>query len=412
MKVCILTSSYPRFEGDYAGIFVAGLARALSGRGAEIVVLAPRGPGLPACEVSGEVRILRFPYFWPRRWEVLAYGLGVPSNLKRNPLLYLMLPFFLLGEARALGRLLRKEKIPVVNAHWMVMQGLVAAWFSRGSRVRLVLTIHGGDLNALAARYRFGHILANWIVRSADHVFCVSSPLKFLLESLLRRDTSAEVLPMGISLRQFDASRRPVEAARVRFGIGEEKVVLFLGRLQEVKGVRTLIEAADILKGLSTETVSVVIAGDGLERKSLERLTVERELGERVRFLGAVPHQEVPALLAVAHVVCLPSTVERSGITEGLGMVLIEAMAMGKVVVASRAGGISDLIQDGINGFLTEPEDPRMLAEKLAQVLALGHEAEPVRRAARRTAEQFSCDHVAGRYAQVFEGLAGSVGRA
>ena len=404
MKVCILTSSYPRFEGDYAGIFVAGLAQELAGRGIELWVLAPRAPGLEELEVCKGVRIIRFAYFWPRRLEVLAYGSGISSNLKANPLLYFLLPFFFAGEVRALRRCVRAEKIRVVNAHWMVAQGLAAAWIARRGQARFVLTIHGAGLHALA-RHPLGRIVARWIVRWADHIFCASSSLKLLLERLVGSETPAEVLPLGISLSQFDPADWSVKAARTSFGVGGEKVVVFLGRLQEVKGVRTLIEAMRILTDLSGETISLLIGGDGLERPSLERLVTRHRLQDRVRFLGAISHNEAPAFLAAADVVCVPSIVEKRGVMEGLGMVLLEAMALGKVVVASRIGGIPDLIQDGINGFLTEPGDPRALAEKLAWVLALGEKAGSVGLEAHRAAEKFGWETVAERYAQVFHAV-------
>ncbi len=91
--------------------------------------------------------------------------------------------------------------------------------------------------------------------------------------------------------------------------------------------------------------------------------------------------------------------------TEGLGMVVIEAMAMGKVVVASRVGGIPEIIQDGVNGFLTEPGDPQAWAAKLASVTTLGDQVIPICEAARHTAERFSWDRVAARYAAVLHTL-------
>lgn len=404
MAVCILTSSYPRFAGDYAGAFVAELAQELVKRGLEVVVLAPRAPGLKVFEISGGVRVHRFSYFWLRRWELLAYGHGIPSNLKRNPLLYLLLPFFLVGQLRALRRLLRRERIHVVNAHWMVMQGLAAAWLKARQDVRFVLTIHGAGLHAFA-RFPFGCTVANWIVKRADHIFCVSSALELLLRNLLGREVPVEVLPMGIDLGRFDSSRWPQRAARRCFGIGEGMVVLFLGRLEEVKGVRVLIEAIRTLTEVHDRDAHLYVAGDGLERPSLERLVAQYRLEKRVRFLGTVSREKVPHLLAAADVVCVPSIIEKSGVTEGLSMVVIEAMAMGKVIVASRAGGIPDLIQDGVNGFLTEPGDPEAWARKLAAAMTLGDKIGPVCQAARHTAEKFSWETVAERYAAVFCGL-------
>lgn len=403
MAVCILTSSYPRFAGDYAGVFVAELSQELVRRGVEVVVLAPRAPGLRAFEISNGVRIYRFSYFWPRRWELLAYGQGIPWNLRRNRLLYLLLPFFFVGQVKALRRLMRQEKIRLVNAHWMVMQGLTAAWVRRREDLRFVLTVHSAGLQALV-RFPLGRIVADWVVRSADHIFCVSSAHGHLLQNLLGRKVPVEILPMGVDLGRFDISQWPQRVARRRFGIGEGKVVLFLGRLEEVKGVRLLIEAMRTLD-FRSEGASLYIAGDGRERSSLEGLVTQYKLEKGIHFLGTVSREEVPPLLAACDVVCVPSIVQRDGVVEGMPVVVLEALAMGKAVIASQVGGIPDIVQDGVNGFLVEPGDPHALAAKIRAVLDLGNAMAPVLEAARRTAEKFSWEAVAQRYASAFRSL-------
>lgn len=404
MTVCILTSSYPRFAGDYAGIFVAELARELVKLGVEVVVLTPRAPGLHAFEISEGVRVYRFSYFWPRQWESLAYHQGIPSNLKRNPLLYLLLPFFFVGQLRALKRLVRKEKIQLVNAHWMVTQGLVAACVRAADDIRIVLTFHSEELRALA-RLPFARRLTDWIVRKTDHIFSVSSAHSRFLCRLLGREVSVETLPMGIDVRYFVPFRWSKTEARQRLGLLEEQVFLFLGRLEERKGVKVLLKALALMPPFHLQRVRLLIAGDGNERSHLEREVRQCSLERNVRFLGPVPRNEVAWLLAAADVVCVPSIVEGSGITEGLPVVILEAMAMARIVVASRVGGVPDIIQDGVNGFLTEPGDPQALARKLNEIVGLGNRVIPIGEDARRTAERFSWESVAGRYAELFRSL-------
>jgi len=404
VAVCILTSSYPRFSGDYAGVFVAELARELVKIGTEVVILAPRAPGLDAFEILDGVRVYRFSYFWPRQCELLAYGQGIPSNLKRNPLLYLLLPFFLVGQLRALKRLVRQEKIRLINAHWMVTQGLVAAWLRKRENIRFVLTIHSAALQALV-RFPFGSVVADWIVRHANYIFCVSSAHALLLQNFVGRKIPIDVLPMGVDLTRFDISRWPQIVARRCFGIGEGRVLMFLGRLEEIKGVHLLIEAVRSIPDFHNGKAFLYIAGDGQERSSLEGLVSQYQLEKGVRFLGTISREDVPVLLATADVVCVPSIVQRDGVVEGMPVVVLEALAMGKVLIASRVGGIPDLIQDGVNGFLVEPGNSRDLVSKIKMALGLRNEIAPVCEAARRTAEKFSLESVAQRYAEVFHSL-------
>lgn len=404
MAVCILTSSYPRFPGDYAGIFVAELARELAKLGEEVVVLAPRAPGVDAFEISNGVRVCRFSYFFPRKWELLAYGQGIPSNLKRNPLLCLLLPFFLAGQVRALKRLLHQDKIHVVNAHWMLMQGLAAAWVHTTNGFRVVLTFHSEELRALV-RFPFARRLTDWIVRRADHIFSVSSAHGRLLSSFLGREIPLTILPMGIDTKRFDCLRWPKAEARRRLGVVEGQVLLFLGRLEERKGVRVLIRSLREMPSFRLQRAVLLIAGEGNEKFDLEREVRQFKLEECVRFLGRVSRDEVPWLLAAADIVCVPSIVEKSGLTEGLPVVVLEAMAMAKVVVASRVGGIPDVIQDSANGFLAAPGNSQAWAVKLGEVMTLGDKITSVRQAARRTAEKFSWESVAQSYVAVFQSL-------
>lgn len=401
--LCVLTSSYPRFAGDYAGIFVADLVREWVKQGVEVVVLAPGAPGLDAFEVVDGARVYRFPYFWPRRWQRLAYGQGIPSNIKRNPLLGLLSPFFFAAQVRALRRLVRREKIQLINAHWMMVQGLAAAW-TRKRGVRTVLTLHSEELRAVA-RFPFGRALTDWVVRRMDHVFSVSSAHGRFLRDFLGREVPVEVLPMGVDVQRFEPSRWPREEARRRFGLLERQGILFLGRLDDRKGARVLIHALKEIPSSRLHRAILFIAGDGNERSQLEREVRQLDLTDRVRFLGRVPREEVPWLLAGTDIVCVPSIVEKSGLTEGLPVVILEAMAMAKVVVASRVGGIPDVVQDGVNGFLVEPGNPQDLAQKLGLALSLGEKAETVARAGRGTAERFSLESVAERYAAVFRSL-------
>lgn len=403
--VCVLTSSYPRSPGDYAGVFVADLVREWVKQGVEVIVLAPGAPGLDAFEVADGARVYRFSYFWPRRWQRLAYGEGIPSNIKRNPLLCLLFPFFFAAQVRALRRLVRREKIQLVNAHWMLVQGLAAAWI-RKRGVRTVLTFHSEELRALA-RFPFSRALTDWVVRRMDHIFSVSSAHGRFLQDFLGREVPVEVLPMGVDVQRFESSRWPREEAHRRCGLFEEQGILFLGRLDDRKGARVLIHALGKIPSSRLQRTVLFIAGDGNERFQLEREVRKLDLTDRVRFLGRVPREEVPWLLAGTDIVCVPSIVEKSGLTEGLPMIILEAMAMSKVVVASSVGGIPDVIHDGVNGFLVEPGNPQDLAQKLCLALSLGERAETVARAGRSTAEKFSVDSVAGRYAAVFRSLQG-----
>jgi glycosyltransferase involved in cell wall biosynthesis len=156
---------------------------------------------------------------------------------------------------------------------------------------------------------------------------------------------------MGIDTRRFvsPAPRRDIE-------------VLFLGRLVEVKGAGTLIDAIGLVPG-----VTLVIAGEGPLDAELRACAAP--LGDRVRFAGAVHGEAKRDLLARAAVLAVPSVVLPGGRTEGFPVVVLEGMASGCAVVASDVGGIGEVLRDGWNGFLSKPGDPTALADRIHWIL-------------------------------------------
>ena len=139
--------------------------------------------------------------------------------------------------------------------------------------------------------------------------------------------------------------------------------VLFIGRLTEIKGLGVLLKAMEGLDGLQ-----LVVAGDGETRDEYERMA--RHLSLNARFIGRVGAPEREQLLSACDAVVIPSIVLADGRTEGTPVVCLEAMAAGRVVIASRVGGLAEVITDGENGLLFEQGDHRMLKEKLMLALS------------------------------------------
>jgi glycosyltransferase involved in cell wall biosynthesis len=205
VKVVVLTTSYPRFEGDFAGKFVSDAVERIRARGVEVEVVSPLG----------------FRHFG------LAYGRGVVHNLKRRPF---AAPFFLGSMLWAARRAARRAD--VVHAHWLPA-GAVAVFCGRP----FVLTVHGTDLELARRAPR----LARRVLRRAGVVVAVSQALAHEAERLGAR--SVRVIPNGVDVpAAIEPEAEPPE-------------VLFAGRLSAEKGVLELVEAADGL--------NLVVAGDG-----------------------------------------------------------------------------------------------------------------------------------------------------
>src|SRR5687768_4753077 len=139
LKVLFLTSSYPRSHEDTASVFLRYLAEHLADRGLEIHVLAPADT-TSGTTVEGKVTVHRFQYF-PCRFQRLAYGSGMMPNLKQSPWLWLQVPFFVLAMTYALLRIIRRQQIHLLHAHWILPQGLLGVMAKYLCHVPLVTTV-------------------------------------------------------------------------------------------------------------------------------------------------------------------------------------------------------------------------------------------------------------------------------
>jgi glycosyltransferase involved in cell wall biosynthesis len=351
-RLLVLTSTYPRWEGDAEPGFVHDLCRQLATE-QEITVLAPHAAGAGQQETLAGVRVVRFRY-GPDHWEKLAYNGGIMANLRRNPLLYFMLPPFFLAQLLALLGLMRRVQPVAVHAHWIVPQGIVlaAAGVLSRARPRTICTAHGSDISAL--RGGFWRCLRRWVAFRCDRIAVVSEALKVKLTSEGCSVDRIEVIPMGTDLRGLfvpDGSpRNPAE-------------ILFVGRLVPGKGADILLQALPAILARQPEATLTVV-GAGPERDRLADLAQQLGVGGRVSFTGAVPHASLAAHYRRAALLVLPSR------EEGFGLVLVEALGCGCPVVASDLPAIRGLLNEGQSGRLFRAGDAGDLALTVTELLA------------------------------------------
>jgi glycosyltransferase involved in cell wall biosynthesis len=218
------------------------------------------------------------------------------------------------------------------------------------------ITVHGPDEFAEAATNRLAEKL-----RRASFVAAVSDDARRRAIEVAGPQTAAKtrVVRLGVDLAEFSPPAAP-SRPRTQSGGGGVSCVLCIGRLVERKAQEVLIAA------LAAEGArfTLTLAGDGPRRAELERLAEALPAGERLRFTGVVGQDEVRELYAAAAIFCLPSR------SEGLPAVLIEAMACALPVVATRIDAVPELISDGENGLLVEPDDPEALRAALDRLCA------------------------------------------
>ena len=365
MRILIAASTFPRSAADDMPRFVLDLSLALQRRGHRVVALVPDAAGLPARQQLEGVEVRRFRYFWPRRLQGLAYGAGMSGNLRHHPSIWLQpLPYLwrLCAATRALAR---EERIDVVNSHWLLPQGLaVALARGRAAKFRHVATLHGGDAH-LFGRLPGGGALGRYVLHRTDAVIAVSSNIRERLELATGNDSGARLQPMGVDLQSF---RDAPPTAERPFPQG---YLLFVGRLIPIKGVEVLLRALAALRE-ENPGLGLVVIGDGPEGPALRELASELGLRGAVRFLGGRPHEEIAPWLRGCRVAVVPSVVRPGGRAEGMPTVIPEALAAGARIVASQAGGVTDILEDGRNAWLARPRDPEHHAARVQAPLNRG----------------------------------------
>lgn len=361
MRVCMLTTGFPRYRGDLFGSFVLELARALVARGVQVEVVAPGEAGAPRRDEVHGVRVRRFSYFVPRRWQRVAYGGGIPTNLAASRLARLQVPFFLAGftaAARAAA-----ARADLVHGHWTI-SGLVGWLACRPGSRPVVLTVRGSDIHQLGAGQ--AGALHGWICRRMGAVVAVSQDIAGRLHQAGVPAERVHLVYNGVDSRFAPGDR---QQARRELGLPSQAcVALFVGLLVPVKGLDVLLES--VRRCRAADLLCVVVGGGPL-RDELEHEVAADGLQERVRFAGQQPSHRIPTWMHAADLLVLPSR------SEGRPNVVLEAQACGLPVVATRVGGTPELVRHGESGMLVDSDDAPALAACLDELAG-----SPERRAA------------------------------
>ena len=318
------------------------------------------------------LKVYRFPYFYPSRYQKLYYEGGVVSMLKRSRLAWVQVPLALASELYHALRVVKKEKVDVVHSHWVIPSGLVGAICKKTLGTRHLLTLHAGGVIALE-RLPFKRNLANFIVSNTDEITVVSSYVYERLLNLVSTEVAqkvrgkTKVIPMGVNTALFHGEVDPLEL-KSRYGIESKFALLSIGRIVEKKGFEYAIEAmAKILS--QNRDVKLIVCGDGPLLKDLEELTTRLNLRQAVVYAGYVTGTKKIDYFTMSDVLVVPSVVTGSGDTEGMPVVILEGLAAGKPCVATDVGGVRDVIKDGHNGFLIEQRNSAQIAEKVLEMI-------------------------------------------
>ena len=380
MTVAVFPSAFQPHVGGVEEL-VRQLVREYRVRGVDSIVVTNRWPrDLPEYEAVDDISVyripLRAPEGSPTAWMTYA---GTHAVIRRR-----------------IRRILRRHSVDLIHVQCVSTNGHYAYLAAQDLNVPLIVTSQGErlmDATAVYERSAFLNATLRHLLNAADGVTACSAEVLRDLEAYAGRSLGdrAQVIYNGVSLDDFtDVATQPYRHQR--------PYVLALGRWVPQKGFDVLLRAFAAAVESASFDHDLLLAGDGPERPSLSTLVAELGIADRVHLLGIADRYKAVSLYKGCSFFVLPSRYEP------LGIVNLEAMAAGKALVATRVGGVPELVTDGDNGLLVEANNHRELANAMVRLAS----DQPLRCAlgskGRSFVGDFTWPRIAERYLECYRG--------
>jgi len=393
-KILTLTSSFPRWEGDYNGIFIYELAIRLKEK-FQVFVLSPAFNNSNKVEYLDGIKLFKYKQF-PIKGIELADGNPIMSKLKKKKHFWLTVPFFLISQFVCLIKIIRREEISIIHAHWIIPQGLIAVVYKKliNKKIKIVASIHGTDINDFKGF--LGKRLIKYVLNYIDELTVVSNSFKNKIVKL-GYGKKIFVFPTNIDTQLFNPGRKD-ETLKERLGINGE-FILFVGSLVKNKGVHLLIEAMPKII-IAFPNAKLVVVGNGQLKQDLVKTSKKLGITNSVIFTGIVSNKQIPSYYATADLFVLPS------FSEGLGGVITEALSCETLVLASPLKAFKDRIIENKTGFYLKEITSEKISSKIIHILKNKEKFKPISETGRTyIVNNFDWKNVGENYNKLFLNL-------
>lgn len=357
MKALFIVTAYPRHEGDVITPWMGETIGRLKAAGVDVEVLAPSYKGSQTGFMGG-VKVHRFRY-GPASMETLTHDVPAMDRIAASPPMAALVPGYIAAGTAAAARVAREGKFDIVHAFWPIPHGIFGLAARNASNAALVSTFFSSELNWTGvSKNVFGPMLRR-IVAGSDAVTVISTFTGERLRQFVP-GVKGVIIPFGAAAQNHEQTGPDAKHTR---SAADPFNLLFVGRLVRRKGVDVLLNAATHLA--DDPRLRIHVVGEGPERVSLMNEAERLGVSGLVKFEGGVSSQRIAGFFENCDALVLPAIVTESGETEGLGVVLLEAMGYGKLVIASDAGGITDIVIDDETGVLSAAGDAAALARAI-----------------------------------------------
>lgn len=366
MNIIILVSKFVPSVLGGTEIATYNIAKHLAERGHEVHVITSHDKGL-AKDSSEEGffihrrKIIKKPIIWPA-----IYFLHVI-------------------------RTTRKYDPDIVHVK-SIKLGLFALLIKKICHKPYTLWAQGSDIYFPAIPYRFFYKI---ILANADAVIAQTADEKRVIQNICNRDVM--VISNGIDLSRFSILTKKECMNKLQIKTNAN-IILFVGSLREVKGVRYLIEAMRLLIKQNIN-VRLMLVGDGPERHKLEKLICDLDIGDYIILIGKVPNDRVIEYMTIASIFVLPS------LSEGFPLVIVEAMASGLPIITTNITGLPEIIKENRNGYLVEPKNSTKIAEKILLLLKDDELRKRIAQYNRHDAQNYTWDEITDNLIQIYKSL-------
>jgi glycosyltransferase involved in cell wall biosynthesis len=400
VRILFTTSTFPRWKDDTQAPFVFLLAAELVKKGHDVIVLAPHAYGSKSNEIIDGVKIHRFKYSWPAKTEKLCYGAGILPNLRNNKLLFIQVPFFALFHFVNLLKLIYKIKPDILHTHWVVPQGFFGSLAHKITKIPTITTAHGSDL--FSFQNGFKKIFLEFTIKNSNALSVNSNATDKIARNKLGVQNTY-IIHEGLDILNYSKpiSKQKINLFRKRLNI-KGPIILCVGRLIKWKGTIYAIKSLPAILD-KYENAKLIIVGEGPEREALESEAKKLGVINSTIFLGTVAPKKMPLIFSSANIYLGTSITVSDGGTEGLGIVFLEALASKLPVVATNAGGITDIIKDQETGLIIPEKNTELATTSILKLLEDKPLATKLMNNGFKLSKSFGWNRIAAQYLSLYK---------
>jgi len=362
INVLVISHLYPQLKNPIKGIFVHNQVKTLvKKQNCNIIVVSP----IPYCPKI----LTKFKKKWqeyysvPQKSKIDDINIFYPKylHLPGKNLFGLSSYLMAIGLRFSLGHILKRFKPDIIHAHTLIPDGYAVNLLKKYFKVPVVCTLHGSDIN----KYPYYNLITNKICRNAikstDQLITVSKCLENNVKKIAEPKKITTIYN-GVDIKIFNKSSKYNKLLRKKLHIDNgSKIILFIGRIEINKGIIELISAFKKLNRFLK--ARLLIIGEKSNEKIVERTLIKNKSDKRIIILKRIENKMIPQYINMSSLLVLPSY------HEGLPMVVCEAMSCGKPVIATKVGGILEVLKDNVNGLIVPAKDINALANAMEKII-------------------------------------------